>query len=66
MLEVRDDESLHAAEATLGEFYFARVCEMKGAALGTAARVSPDFFDGPRDESWQIDQETGMIARLPR
>lgn len=66
MLEARDDDGLRAAEATPGEFYFVRVYETKGAALGTAARVSPNLFDGPRDEFWQVDPDTGTIALLAR
>jgi hypothetical protein len=64
MIEARDDEGLRAAEATPGHFYFARVYETTGAALGTAERVSSDLFDGPRDEFWQIDPATGTIAPL--
>lgn len=66
MLEARDDEGLRAAEAKPGDFYFTRVYETKGAALGTAERITPDLFDGPRDEFWQIDSATGTIAPLPR
>lgn len=65
MLEARDDD-LEAAEATEGDFYFARLYEAKWAALGEAPRLSPDLFDGPRDEFWQIDADTGTISRLER
>jgi hypothetical protein len=62
MLEARDD-GLRAAEAMPGEFYFVRVYETKGAALGTATRLSPNLFDGPSDEFRQIDRDTGTMPR---
>jgi hypothetical protein len=65
MLEIRNnDEALRAAEAVEGDFYFVRVYESKWAALGEAARLAPELFNGPRDEFWQVDRETGTIARL--
>jgi hypothetical protein len=44
------------------DFYFVRVYESRWAALGNAVPVQRDLFNGPRDEFWAIDRETGTIA----
>jgi hypothetical protein len=45
------------------DFYFVRVYESRWA-LSEAVPVAPDLFNGPRDEFWAIDRETGQIAPL--
>ena len=58
-----DDDTLREVEAMEGDFYFVRVYESKWAVLGDeAVRVPRDLFNGPRDEFWAIDRETGTIA----
>jgi hypothetical protein len=65
MLKIRNgSESLRAAEAVEGYFYYVRTYESKWAALGEAPRLSPDLFNGPRDEFWRIDADSGTIAPL--
>jgi hypothetical protein len=61
-----DDDALKQVEALEGDFYFVRVYESRWAALGEAVPVPRDLFNGPRDEFWAIDPETGTIAPIDR
>ena len=63
-LAARDEDALEAAGATEGDFYFVRVYESKWVALGEAAPIPRDLFNGLRDELWTVDLATGRPLRL--
>lgn len=63
-LAARDEEALEAAGETEGDFYFVSVYESKWVALGEAAQIARDLFNGPRDEFWTVDLATRKPLRI--
>jgi hypothetical protein len=62
-LQARDD-ALENAEATPGSYRFVRVFETLSAAEAKdAVPVPRDLFNGPRDEFWTINLDTGRVER---